>query len=192
MARPNRNRIGVGLDLEGLPVLKEALEGVKVGVRNQVVRGVVRNLASAANKRAKSGQKRKRTGQLRKSLGLRPRSYRRKVYVVVVGPRRGFEVRGPNGERVDPAKYAHLVERGRKANRPTRGRVMTFVVGRGRKAGRVFTRFVKAFRGDPFMGPAAEYVKLIAPNLLSTQVPPALEKVVARYAAKGKSVMAGE
>jgi hypothetical protein len=187
--------IRTGLEVRGLPEVRAALAGVKDGVQNRVVKKGLDAVAKPTLKKAKAYERRKRTRQLQKSLGIRPRAYGRgatRNYVVVVGPRRGFTIVGPDGRRIDPAKYGHLVEKGRKAVRAGRGSVLTWVVARGRgKGGRVFTRSVRAFPGDPFMGPANEYLKLIAPGILSTVIPPAVAAEAARYAAKGKSVLKG-
>lgn len=53
----------------------------------------------------------KRTGQLKKSLGQKGKTYKDTV-VVIVGPRTGYAITDETGKRHDPAKIAHLVERG--------------------------------------------------------------------------------
>lgn len=56
-----------------------------------------------------------RTGQLKKSLGLTVRKGKRGAnagqFTARVGPRGGFAVT-KDGKRIDPVKYAHLVELG--------------------------------------------------------------------------------
>ncbi|QNN24337.1 hypothetical protein HED60_19355 [Planctomycetales bacterium ZRK34] len=61
----------------------------------------------------------RRTGQLRRSIGVKTKAYTRNETVVgVIGPRSGFATVDDNGNRIDPNKYAHLVELGHGGPKP--------------------------------------------------------------------------
>lgn len=74
-----------------------------------------------------------------------------------------------SGLILDPSKYAHLVEGGRKVNYPVTARAMMFRLNnkapaRMRKFSQViFAKKVAAVRGRPFMKPASERLKLTMP-----------------------------
>lgn len=69
-----------------------------------------------------------------------------------------------SGLPVDPAKYAHLVEGGRKSNVPVKAKAMYFrIFGTGAKSIKVFAKKVKAVKAQPFMRPASEKLKLLYP-----------------------------
>lgn len=74
-----------------------------------------------------------------------------------------------SGLILDPSKYAHLVEGGRKVNYPVTARAMMFRLNhkapaRMRKFSQVmFAKRVAAVRGRPFMKPASERLKLTMP-----------------------------
>lgn len=176
--------ISVSVDVFGIPEVNSALEGVKVGVRNRVVKGAMRQLASKANKKAKDGLQRHRTKQLHRSLGIKYRSYKKgQIWTFVIGARRGFKARDKDGRNVNPVHYAHLVERGRSAVRPTRKMVLA-----NRAAGIVYGRKVRAVQATPFLAPAFAMIQATASGYLAAEIPRLLALEVARYAAKGKSV----
>jgi HK97 gp10 family phage protein len=94
----------------------------------RMVRPAVRAALSPVNKAAKRNLNRhKRTGQLRKSLGIKVKQYRGAVWGAV-GVRKGFNAialfeddqGNQRTEKVDPRKYAHLVEFGTRGNRGVR------------------------------------------------------------------------
>jgi hypothetical protein len=173
------------IDLSEIAAVQSALEGVKIGVQNRVIKAALRKIASQGLKAAKSNLRVKRTGQLRRSLGLRPRTYQRgAVNLIVIGARRKFRIEGPDGKWVDPTKYAHLVEGGRKANTPTRKRRMAFAVG----GNLVFAKRVRAYGGDPFLAPAIPVLKQAADSQFVTDVEAGIAREAAKYAAKGKSI----
>ena len=106
---------------------------------------------------AKAGVPR-RTGQLRKSIG-------RKVWVKkggaviygLVGPRKGFRTLY-QGKYIDPVKYAHLVEFGRREvvagvakGKPTGKKVLS-----SGKGGQIFGKKVRSVAPRPFMRNAWE------------------------------------
>lgn len=106
----------------------------------------------------------KRTGQLRRSLGRIVKVYRGGSTVVgIVGPRKGFKI-VINGVPINPVKYAHLVEFGRREVVAKNKKVLagdgTPLAGRAAKsykggAGKVFFgKKVRSVPPCPFMGPA--------------------------------------
>lgn len=79
-----------------------------------------------------------------------------------------------SGIAVDPAKYAHLVEGGRKTNFATKAKMMYFrVFGRGKVSTKIFTKKVKAVKPNPFIAPTAGKLKVMYPYIVSQ----ALKKV---------------
>jgi HK97 gp10 family phage protein len=101
----------------------------------------------------------KRTGALRKSIG-------RKIWVkkggaavaAIIGPRKGFRV-VYLGKPIDPVKYAHLVEFGRREvvagvakGKPTGKKALSS----GKSGGKLFGKRVRSVAPRPFMRPAWE------------------------------------
>lgn len=112
------------VELMGLPEARAALRRFpEVLVRRWVMKGV-RKAASATAKRYRQQlRKHKRTGQLGRAAGYVARVYRRgAVLFCVVGARRGLWAELPDGTKVRPTTYQHLLEGGRKAVRPGTGR----------------------------------------------------------------------
>lgn len=72
-----------------------------------------------------------------------------------------------SGLPLNPAKYAHLVEGGRKSNIPVKAKAMYFRVSVGQNAKRIFTKRVRAVKPQPFIKPASEYLKLRYPAILA-------------------------
>lgn len=97
-------------ELQGLKEAAKALEGLKRGVRNKVLRRAVTAAARILAKAAKAAVTMRRSGQLKRSMGSVVRTYAKAV-VGIVGPREDFKTTW-NKQPVDPAKYAHLVEEG--------------------------------------------------------------------------------
>lgn len=92
----------------------------------------------------------KRTGLLKKSIGRQVRSYRGGTVVSgIVGPRSGFATTLKNGKKVNPAKYAHLVEFGRRAVKVKKALILA-----DRFAKQVFGEEVGAVAPQPFLRPA--------------------------------------
>jgi hypothetical protein len=89
---------------------------------------------------------------------------------------------------VDPVKYAHLVEGGRKAVRPVEKKVMS---GGGSASGnRGMTVYGKKARGvqpRPFMEPAAQAVAVDA-TAMATDIMAGIEREAWSRAAKGKTI----
>lgn len=83
---------------------------------------------------------------------------------------RGFNVTA--GLALDPAKYAHLVEGGRKPNRPTKKKAMWFrvSVGSGAIAKHVITKYVARVRAHAFMKPAADRLRHLIPGIVQRQL----------------------
>lgn len=79
---------------------------------------------------------------------------------------KGFNL--TSGLNLDPAKYAHLVEGGRKANRPVKAKAMRFRVSakRGSSSVQVWSQHVRRVQGQQFMRPASEKLALIFPWIM--------------------------
>lgn len=115
----------------------------------------------------------KRSGLLRKSLGRKTKTYRQNGVVVgVVGPRKGF-AKVIDGKRVDPVKYAHLVEGGRKAVKANKAKVLS-------DGKQVFGTKVAAVPPHPFMRPAIDEQKAGIKQAISKAAGEELEKVAKR------------
>jgi HK97 gp10 family phage protein len=92
----------------------------------------------------------RKTGLLKKSIGRRVRSYRGGTVISgIVGPRSGFATVLASGKKVNPAKYAHLVEFGRKAVRVKKAALLA-----DKFAKQVFGVEVAAVAPRPFLRPA--------------------------------------
>lgn len=105
----------------------------------------------------KKGAKVELSGKKRKGK-LRTISISRKAMNVV------------SGLKLNPSKYAHLVEGGRKENKAINFKFMRFrVAGRGASK-MVFAKKVKAVRPQPFMKPASQYLKLVYPYIIYKHV----------------------
>jgi hypothetical protein len=80
---------------------------------------------------------------------------------------RGFNLTA--GLSLNPAKYAHLVEGGRVSTYPKRSKAMFFRVnkGSGMKSSLVWAQKVKAVKGQEFMAPTGEKLKLMFPGIVA-------------------------
>ncbi|MGL6072631.1 MAG: HK97 gp10 family phage protein [Fimbriiglobus sp.] len=138
------------VELHGTRQTENALQGVKAGVKNRVLKRALRQVSSSAAKVAKSRIRGKRTGALKRSLGVKYKSYRSSgVFVFAIGPRKGYRTSDAAGGSIDPARYAHFAERGRKAVVVKKARMLA------NRAGRIFFgKRVEAAQGIPFMRPA--------------------------------------
>lgn len=83
---------------------------------------------------------------------------------------RGFNLTA--GLALNPAKYAHLVEGGRVATKPKNSKAMFFRVnkGAGMKSSLVWAKKVRAVKGQEFMRPTGEKLKLIFPGIVAKHV----------------------
>jgi hypothetical protein len=160
--------------LTGEKEIQEALRALPEKMQLYAIEPGVRKASQVIAKAMQAGAP-WRTGLLKKSIGaIRPKIYyaRHTVYCAV-GPRRGFGrilVRGPSGvkavtekkaakyaasgnwrARINPARYAHIIEAGRRAVVPVKRKALTIVGDSGVTALRKTSRAVAAF---PFMARA--------------------------------------
>lgn len=194
-------RFSVSVAVKGDPAVAAAIEGVKVGVANAVLRPALRKAAQIGKQKAKrflkpskrpTGRRRsgkrfapdRSTGTLKRSIGVVYRPYRKgQSFVFVIGPRMGMGAVAKDGRYLDPVQYAHLKEGGRKAVRPTNKKVMA-----SSATGKIFGKKAAAVMPAPFMKPASEYIALVAPAILHRDVPAGIAKIAAKYRAKGKTI----
>lgn len=101
----------------------------------------------------------KRTGQLRKSIGRRVWTKRGGGIIYgIVGPRAGYRILY-QGKYINPTKYAHLVEFGRRevvagiAKGKATGKK---VLSSGKDGGQIFGKRVRSVAPRPFMRPGWE------------------------------------
>ena len=172
---------------------KAARKGVRQGV-NQVSKLVL----DAAKQMVPRG-----TGQLRKSLGRKIKSTKGGAVVyAVVKPRSGALVKsGPGvvgragkgnragqtfvnkwrveigGKVVNPIKYAHLVEFGRREVVPKKKKVLADKVGKV-----VYGKRVRAAAPRPFLRPAWDRYRVQAPGIIAAFV----HRAIAEFWAKQK------
>lgn len=110
----------VKAEIEGVRDLVKQLETLQTKVRKKTLRKMVTGMAKVVNKGMKRRAPR-RTKTLSKSIGQRVKVYRQSGNTVaIVGPRKGFaQVIEHEGKaiKVNPEKYAHLVEFGTKHSR---------------------------------------------------------------------------
>lgn len=116
--------------LEGVGPAIQSLKGLQRGVRRKILLRAVNKALDPLLKSAKSATPVGETGLAKKSLGKKVKVYAAKGVVVgVMGPRRGLrktrsgqKIRTALGKRyaqagVDPVKYFHFLETGRKESR---------------------------------------------------------------------------
>jgi HK97 gp10 family phage protein len=158
---------------------KAARKAIKAGV-NEVTQAVLWDAKALVPKR---------TGLLRKSLGRKVKSYRGGAVITgIIGPRKGFRTM-INGVFVNPVKYAHLVEYGRREVRPKKKKLL---VGSGvpvaGKAAKFFGPWQRVIYGTkvrsvpprPFMRPAWEHNRLRAVGIIIQHLHRALKEFFAR------------
>jgi hypothetical protein len=182
-------RFRVLIDPTSSAAVRAALDGVKRGVVNRVVKAAVARQARAASRIAKASAPRGPSGAFRRSLGMKFKSYRKAaVWVYLVGAR--FDVTGtdPNtGRRTVPAFYAHLAERGRRAVAAKKKTLLRFFPA-GAK-GPVYSRAVRPARGTPAITRAWRSVRSgAAAAEIERDVLAGLKRIAAAYAARGKSI----
>ena len=135
------------------------------------------------------------------------------IWVYVIGPRKGYRMRidalpersqkrlvrllGKRKRRkltaaqtrillqktVDPVKYAHLVEGGRKSVKPRARKILS-------DRTTVFGKQARAVGAKPFMRPAATAIQSSGAEVLA-DVKAGIEREAAKYAKKGKSIYGG-
>lgn len=174
-----------------------ALEGVKVGVQNTVLRAAIRKacgpLAKAAKQNAPTRKRRAKdgpTGLLKKSIGFRVVRTKRGVIVGLVGSRRRFMGYAGKKKRV-PANYAHLVEFGHRI--AVGGKLLRIEQPGKRRRSQANETIVGSsgfVPGRPFMRPAWTAGKRQAQETIRNEVRLGIARIAKRYAAKGKSIYA--
>lgn len=174
-----------------------ALEGVKFGVANRVVKGAVAKVARRAAKDAKTKAPRGATGLVSKSIGTRYKSYRNSgVWVYAIGPRVGFRTVGPGGRPEVATKVAHFAERGRRAVSPKPGKTLAFYTLKGRAGGKgkrkvgsliVTRKSVRPALGSFFMAAAWREV-VVSKVALEREILAGVEREAMKYSAIGKSI----
>lgn len=93
-------------------------------------------------------------------------------------------VKSFGGLKVDPVKYAPLVEGGRGMVSPKWKRALSD----GRN---IYGRLVRAVKARPFMRPAAKAIETSGPSEIAADVKAGISREAAKYAAKGKSIYGG-
>jgi HK97 gp10 family phage protein len=158
---------------------KIARKALKAGI-NEVSKAVLWDAKSLVPKR---------TGLLRKSLGRKIKSYRNGAVIVgIIGPRKGFRL-VINGVPVNPVKYAHLVEFGRREVRPKKKKVLAGsgipVAGKASKQMGpyrqvIFGKRVRSVAPRPFLRPAWEHNKARAVGVIIQALHAALRGIYRR------------
>ena len=143
-------RVKMRIESHAIKSLVEKLAGLDRKVARKALKAGINDGTKAVLWDAKARTPR-RTGLLRKSLGRKVKSYRGGAVIVgVIGPRRGFRM-VIDGKPVNPVKYAHLVEYGRREVVPKKKKVLADKVGKV-----IYGRKVRAVAPRPFMRPAWE------------------------------------
>lgn len=126
--------IRVQPDLMSIRAVQDAIATLKYGIVNKAMKTGATKGARRTVPDAKSRLKaHKRTGQLEKSVSVKYKGYQ-KAWVVLLGPRKGFlgnnaSWMSPNATRINPIKYAHIVEGGRGQEvRPRTAKAMPIFV----------------------------------------------------------------
>jgi len=183
-----RTQLRVAVDPLASAEVREAFSAVKRGVVNRVVKEAIAKVARSAAGAARRAAPRGNTQAMRKSVATKYRTYKSKaVWVYLIGPRRGAAVYDPvSNRRHDPAKVAHLAERGRRAVAPTRKKSLRFFARQRMTA--IFARGAAAYGGAHFMAAAWREVRRGAGGRIERAVLEGIERIGAAYAAKGKSI----
>ena len=128
-------RITVGVNVRGFPAVRAAYEDFGDQYVNRLVKTGAQKAGRKTVRPVKSLTKPgHRTGRLEMARGMKSKSYRRsKVWVVLVGARHGFRTNLPFWGNVDPTKYDHLYEGGRKAVKAGQKTVKRGVMISGRR-----------------------------------------------------------
>ncbi len=178
--------------------VRAALEGIKQGVRNKVVKGGVGKAARIAAKQVKASIPKGPTGAYKAAVGVKYKSYRSAaVWVFVVGARKGMArpnprpfAKGYSPAAFDPVKYGHLVEGGRKAVAPARARMLRFYP-RPKGLNLVFTRRpVAPVAGGHQVRKQRDWLQSQGGAIAVAETLRLFSAEAAKYAAKGRSVFA--
>lgn len=153
--------------IDGLQDLIRQLNEYKQSVRTKIMRPALKKVGKVILDSAKANLKahgfKRSDSLLLQSLGTKIGVSRRGNIYVVVGPRTGFKrtkagkVQTALGKKfaaakANPVRYAHLVERGRKALVPKKAKAMLVQTADGA----FFARKVKAVPARPFLRPALD------------------------------------
>lgn len=178
--------------IDGLDDLLKKLDGLKQSKRTGILRRATAKGAKVVLEAAKAnlrglGLKRK-DSLLLQSLGSKVVVTKRGGVYAVVGPRTGskrtrqgkvqtklgakFESKG-----VNPVRYAHLVEKGRKAVAPVKARLLAIRNADGRT---VFAKAAKAVPPRPFLIPALEKNRAKVKDVMAAEIQAGLAKLGAQ------------
>jgi HK97 gp10 family phage protein len=154
---------------EGLKPWLDRLKNVDKSLRKKIVKQAVNEAGRLTLQYAKQNIRSQRTGMLRKSLGRKIKVYRQSgIVVAIVGPRSGYAKVRSGGRKltafgkksqalkVDPAKYAHLVEKGRASVQVKDKRVLSDLLSSGGRSNRIYGKRVSAAAPRPFLRTALE------------------------------------
>jgi hypothetical protein len=172
------------IDLRGDREVKAALDGVKEGVKNRVVKAAAAKQARKAARSAKQLAPRGPSGRLKASEGTKFKSYRdRAVWVYVVGARFGF-AKVVNGRKYDPVYYAHLVEGGRRNTvRPKKGKALKLHSLGGLVRGKA-----SPYPGSRFMERSWRSLSGSGLSEMKADILAGVAREAAKYASKGKTI----
>ncbi len=166
--------LGVRANLSGTKELLAGMEDMKQAMKNKILRPAVNAMAGIFLKGAKAKCKSK---LIRKSLGRKVKTYKNGP-VGIVGPRKGFAT-VVNGEKVDPANIAHLLEGGRG---PVAVKKASILAGHGQFWGQQ----VGPAAAQPFLRPAYDEGKGQAIQEATTKIQEGVAKQAAIMASKVK------
>ncbi len=181
--------------IDGLDGLLARLDGLKRSKRTAVLRKATAKGAKVVLDAAKAnlramGLKRK-DSLLLQSLGSKVVVTKKGGVYAVVGPRTGFKrtkagkVATKLGAKfvavgINPVRYAHLVERGRKAVVPVKAKALLMTDGDGNT---FFARRAKAVAARPFLVPALERNRSKVRDVMAAEIGAGLTKLAAKGAA---------
>lgn len=142
----------------------------------QALRAGMNEVTREVLKEVKSNTPRGR-GQLRKSMGRVVRVLRSgKGVLGKVGPRSGYRIM-VNGKPVDPIRYAHIVEYGRKALTPKKKKVMADAWRGGSGwQGTIFGKRVRAVAPTGFMRRSWDAVRSRVTGILTHHLKAGIRK----------------
>lgn len=187
-----KTRVGIKFQID--PTKLNALVKKIADVEKKAARKGVRQGVNQVSKLVLTEAKKlvpRRTGQLRKSLGRKIKSMKGGAVVyAVVKPRSGVWVKSApgvvgragkgkragktfvnkwrveiGGKMVNPIKYAHLVEFGRREVVPKKKKVLADKVGKV-----IYGRRVRSVAPQPFLRPAWERYRVQAPGIIGAFV----------------------
>lgn len=178
-------------DPRSVAAVQRALEGVKQGVANRVIKGAVAKQARLVARQAKAAAPRGPTGLVKRSIGSVYKVYKQKqVWVFVIGPRTRFTAVSPTGEKVSAVRVAHLAERGRaRVSASAKLLRIPLLKGARKKSvkGFAFVKSVRPAAGTHFIEKAWHSLQG-RKQQLSDDILKGIMREAAKYAAKGKSI----